>query len=141
MRNGLIVHLLQFLALFIGGCLSVLIIYLGHEAMLISKVLQLPRLMVQSLGLYAIGGICFLGIVASAFIPRVLEKSLWLRRGLICVAFALPAVDFFALWNDGDIASAIGGHALISIITSSLISLAIATAWIDCFRNPKKWPE
>ena len=82
-----------------------------------------------------IRGGCLLGVLLSALVPQWLMEIIWLRKRFICVAFAIPIINFYALLPDGGMTQALSGHTLVSTVSGSLIALAIATAWLDYFRN------
>jgi hypothetical protein len=125
------------LLLALATVISLFVIYLGYQALTTPEAPQLPRLTVQGIGLVAIGGVCLLGVVVSALIPQLLQRSPWLRRVLVCVALALPTVDLYAFLPGDGVARALSGQVAVSLAAASLVALAIATGWLDYFRGGK----
>jgi FtsH-binding integral membrane protein len=97
--------------------------------------LSMVSLNLQSVLLILIGASCCAGIALSTFARAWLQENAWLGRCLVCVAFALPALDIYALAPDPSAHRAMVGQAVISLLVGSIIALAISTAWIGQFNR------
>ena len=120
---------LRVVLLTIAALLSVGIMVIGAQT------ISMVALNLQSVLLLLIGASCCAGIALSAFARTWLQENAWLGRCTVCVAFALPALDIYALAPDPSAHRAMAGQAVISLLVGSIIALAISTAWIRQFNR------
>lgn len=125
---------LRIVLLVIGALLSAAIFAMGIQMM--DGAIEIPsRIRVQSVALIVIGITCFAGVMISAWGRDWLREHKWLGNGLICVAFSLPVIDFYALLPDPGAHRALTAQALLSALIALMIALAIATAWVRPFNR------
>ena len=118
--------------------ISAFVMYLGVGALTMGKASHVPRLTVQGIALLSIGGVSVLGTALSALAPKRLVQSARLRRGVVCVALALPVIDIYALLPDGGFTRALLSQVLVSAVVALVVTLAIATAWLEYFQGDSK---